>query len=423
MSKFSISFPVLAAAYALSSFSTFFMNVVLGRNLGAAALGVFAVASSVIRISYAATDLGLGTHLTRNIARDRSKSQHLLSLFVTLRASVVPLVGLLAFAYAMAVGESNSDTFILLAIAQGIISLQLIYEGLLQAHEKQSSVAVLTGLNGVAVITTSWLWFAAEGGLRAFVGAYVLASTIGLFGYQWWARRSVRVSPRWTFKPSEWLSHIREAWPIGASMLMGVAALRAPIVVLGMFCSPADAGAFAATDMFVSAATLGQAAVTNASFPTLAASFRKEPRVFGQTLWRANLILVAMGLATSVVLALFGDLVAQALLKNTEFDRIASIMPIVAWSTPMLLLVHHNISVFAAADTQKQNLRFMTVWFTLIAGLELIIVPTYGLVGAAWALLIGRFLGLLVLMRTLFAAGIHRGGASEYVTRQLDGDR
>jgi len=87
-----------------------------------------------------------------------------------------------------------------------------------------------------------------------------------------------------------------------------------------------------------------------------------------------------------------------------------SLIPIVGWSTPVLLLVHHNILVFAAADSERSNVRFMVIWLILIAGPQLALVPFYGLIGAAWALLIGRALGLGALAVSLGTAGVHRGG-------------
>jgi hypothetical protein len=56
------------------------------------------------------------------------------------------------------------------------------------------------------------------------------------------------------------------------------------------------------------------------------------------------------------------------------------------------------------------NLRLMAVWFVIVAGLQLTFVPTYGLQGAAWGLLLGRALGLVALAGAVLASSIHKGG-------------
>ena len=71
----------------------------------------------------------------------------------------------------------------------------------------------------------------------------------------------------------------------------------------------------------------------------------------------------------------------------------ARVLPITAWSVPCLLLVQHNILVFAAANRERLNLVVMSVFFAITAGFQLALVPTYGVVGAAWGLLGSRLVG------------------------------
>jgi O-antigen/teichoic acid export membrane protein len=135
-----------------------------------------------------------------------------------------------------------------------------------------------------------------------------------------------------------------------------------------------------------------------------------RPAEFRALFWRSNLALAGVGLAIGVFLVVFGSSLIAFVFPGKDFARVSSLIPIVGWSTPVLLLVHHNILVFAAADSERRNLRFMVIWLILIAGMQLALVPQYGLVGAGWALLIGRFLGLGALACSLGAVSIHRGG-------------
>jgi O-antigen/teichoic acid export membrane protein len=146
-------------------------------------------------------------------------------------------------------------------------------------------------------------------------------------------------------------------------------------------------------------------AVTNASFARLAASFRGDRAAFRSILWRSNAVLALIGLATALVITLWGSQLASTLFSGRDFERVRDIAPIIAWSAPALLLVHHNIYVFAAADSERRNLEIMLVWFVTLTGAQLLLVPAYGIVGAAWGLLIGRALGLgaLVAMLARFA--------------------
>jgi O-antigen/teichoic acid export membrane protein len=141
--------------------------------------------------------------------------------------------------------------------------------------------------------------------------------------------------------------------------------------------------------------------VSNTTFPRLAASFRTDRAQFRALLWRSNAVLAAIGVATALVLTLWGARLAGLLFAGRDFARVADVAPIIAWSAPALLLVHHNIYVFAAADSERRNLRIMLAWFVALTGAQLALVPSFGIVGAAWGVLIGRTLGLIVLLALL----------------------
>ncbi|HET9624035.1 MAG TPA: hypothetical protein VFP84_21835, partial [Kofleriaceae bacterium] len=89
---------LLALAYGGSAAANLLLSVVVGRRLGAAALGHFALAVAVARVCYAASDLGIATHLTRLVSRDRARAGAETARCVVLRAAIVPL------ALAIAVG-------------------------------------------------------------------------------------------------------------------------------------------------------------------------------------------------------------------------------------------------------------------------------------------------------------------------------
>ena len=196
-------------------------------------------------------------------------------------------------------------------------------------------------------------------------------------------------------------------------MLLGIAALRAPILTLGEFGTSADVGAFSAVDMFVTAAAIMQAAVSSATYPKLAESFRKDPKRFRRLFWASNLALALVGLFTAGFLSLFGVKIIATIFAGKGFQGTAGLIRVIAWSSPCLLLAHHNIMVFAAADNERRNLRLMAAWFIVIAGCQLALVPTYGLLGAAWGVLLGRMIGVGVLVAAIAGTRLHRGGSDD----------
>lgn len=392
---------LLALAYGGSAVGNLLLSVVVGRELGAAALGHFAFAVAVARVCYAATDFGIATHLTRLVARDRARVRAETARFVAVRAAVVPLAMAVAVAIACDQGASMAIVFALVALALGLVTIQGIYEAALLALAQRQRVALLNAASAAAVITACAAWWAWGADLVAFAAGYAAAA---LLGVAVWAHRSRDHVPL-AFTPRIDLAstarELRTCWPIGASTMLAIAALRAPVLVLGTFAGPGDVGTFVAIDTFVTASGILQVAVTNTTFARLAASFRTDRAAFRTILWRSNAILAAVGIATALGVTLWGGQVASAVFSGSVFERVNDIAPIIAWSAPALLLVHHNVYVFAAADSERVNLELMLVWFAALAGAQLLLVPAYGITGAAWGLLIGRMLGLIALVAML----------------------
>jgi O-antigen/teichoic acid export membrane protein len=392
---------LLALAYGGSAAANLLLSVVVGRQLGAAALGHFALAVAVARVCYAASDFGIATHLTRMIARDRTRAGAETSRFLAVRAAIVPFAMVIGIAMACRDGASLAIVFALVALALGLVTIQNIYEAALLALAQRRLVAILNGASAVVVMSACAVWWLVGDHLITFAAGYAAAALIGIAVWTYTSRAHVPIAFRLRVDLPSTARALRTCWPIGASTVLAIAALRAPILALGAFATPSDVGTFAAIDTFVTATGILQVAVSNTTFPRLAASFRTDRAAFRALLWRSNAVLAAIGVTAAVVIMLWGSRLASMLFSSRDFARVRDIAPIIAWSAPALLLVHHNIYVFAAADSEKRNLHVMLVWFVALTGSQLILVPTYGIIGAAWGLLIGRVLGLAVLTAML----------------------
>ena len=406
---FAVNFPALVVAYGIAAVANFSLSVLLGRAMGAAALGTFALANSVARIFFAATDFGAAPYITRLVARDHSRARDLLSIFVSSRVVFLAVSLVVAYAAALASHSDVPAVFVLVAVAQGCVSLQIVYEAMLQAYERQPLAAALGIFTSLCVLGANVLWYTRIRGIVPFAALYAAATACGIAVWITKTQRTLRVAARWQFSVPELRQHVTHSWPIGASFLLSNAALRAPILVLGWLATKREIGTFAAVDMFVTAATIVQTAVTNATYPALAASYHTRPSEFRRTLWLSNALLAVVGIATALFLVLFGEYVLAHVFPGKEFVDTALIIPIVGWSTPILLLVHHNIFIFAATDHERLNLRFMTMYFATVAIMELALVPHWGLIGAAWGVLLARVVSVVLLGATVFAARIHTG--------------
>jgi stage V sporulation protein B len=406
--RFISGVPVLALAYGVTAAATFLLSVLVGHALGAAALGVFSFGVSVARIFFASADLGVASHLTRIVSRDRAAATRVAPLFFGFRVAMIPLAVVITTVIGVTAGPGAAPVYSLVAIAIGSLTLQQLYEALLLSFQRTRTVAILNVVGACCIAGAALVWFVIGGSLTAFAIAYAVASVAALFAWHYAAGRDLKLSLHWRLAPAEVRGELRHAWPIGLSNLLGIAALKSPVIVLGLLSTANDVGTFSAVDVFVTASAILQTAVSSATFPQLAAAHRSDHDRFRRWFWSSNALLLVAGVIVGAALVLFGADIASLAFPGKDFSKIGELMPIIGLSTPALLLVHHNIVVFAAVDKERANLLLMVGWFVAIIAFQAALVPSYGVVGAVWGVLLGRVIGLAVIAGALFRTGLLR---------------
>lgn len=399
--------PLLGIAYVVAAAANLWITVGVGRYLGAAALGTFALGLSVTRVFYAGVDLGLGAHLTRELSKDAAGASALASLMVSFRALLV-VAGVVVASVGALLLDQVLFVFVCVAIGQGLLVIQGLYEAMFLGRGRHREVAALTcgsacGLVAGAVAGVS------SSDIETFALSYALGIGAGLTPWAVWAARRLCLKVRLTLQLAALRTDLAASWRVGMSVLICIAALRAPVVILGVFCNAEEVGAFAAADMFLTAAAIAQNAVSNATFPQLSATFQRDPVAFRKTFWFSNLLLVVVGLATALLLTLIGPDIIRVFFPSRAFGDTQRILEISAWSAPCMLVVHHNIFVFAAAGRDRANVMVMTLWLLLISSAVTATVPAHRGVGAAWGVLIGRGAGAVALVVAILLTSVHRG--------------
>lgn len=401
--------PLVALAYGLWAGSAVLLNVILGRTLGAAALGSYAIANGWVRLFYAATDLGVAPHLMRATSRERERTDYLVALFVTLRVAFILVCVGLVLALGGLLGFELQIVLLVVAVAQGVLSLHVLAEGIVQSHQRPDAAATLQVMASVFVFAGAGIWWVLGSNLVGFTLANMFALLAGLAAWFGWTTVRLNVRPRWKFDIGQFATHLARSWPIGFSFLAHQGAQRIPLLVLGAFGTAGEVGALAATELVTTAAGILQSAVTNTVFPKLARSFNADPREFRKLLWTSNIALAAIGGATAIIASGVGTTILTFVFPSRDFGRIGDILWIVSLSVPMLLFINHNIFVFAAADRERVNLIFMVVWVLVGLAIQLLLVPRYGLIGAAWGLVVGRAVGAGLLTATIAVTRIYQG--------------
>lgn len=377
---------LLALASAGEALSMFVVGVLVARGGGTLALGRFATTMALLLAAVTLTELGQNVVLTRRTASGDPAARAGLgaSLVLKTAASLVllPLV--------LVLWPRDEPSWGALAAASLVLSSSLTISATaaLRGHGRFGSVATAAGAAAVLGIAgVLWLRPATLSGVLALLGLAQLVKAAIAFA-------ALPARPSWPSR-SDVRALAHETLPFAALVCLGVAYLKADVVLLSALAGASETGRYAAAARLTEALKLLPTAVASALLPALAAG---RARQLAQGLAAA----AAIGVV-AVVLSLWIGGAALAGLFGRAFVASGQPLRILAVAYAFASLNAVLIAQLYAWHLEARAALALASALALNVVLNLALVPSQGATGAAWAaalseaVLLGSY--LLVLRR------------------------
>ncbi len=178
---------------------------------------------------------------------------------------------------------------------------------------------------------------------------------------------------------AQWRALFRESAPLALSTLLGTLLFNFDVLALAWFRTPAEVGVYTALYRLVlllfAPLTLFQLSI----FPTLARAPAGELKRLAGTALRY----LAAVFAPLPVAGLFAAGPALGLLFGAEYAAGATALRILLWALPLMALRSLFRIILVSRDLQRLDLRAVAAATVTNVGLDLILVPGSGVVGAA----------------------------------------
>lgn len=368
----------------------FVVAILVARQYGPEGLGLITTASASVTIFMGFSALGLSGVLVRELV-EKVDLRGPIMLTVTLAKLVVGavlLIGLIA-----AIGWfSNNPSLVNLTLIMGLgylfSSLDTV-DCLYNAREEFARLVALrmTALSistaaKIAAIQFDWgleyvaLGYALDYGLVYLLPAldFLLRGKGGLRdgGY------------RLALDASELARLMRRSWPILVSGGFAQINLRADALIIAAMVSVTDVGIYSAASRLSEAWSVLAMAIVTATFPALVKLARVDVSAYGRELSRLLRVLIWLSLAGGVSIAIASPIVID-LVYGPEFAPAAAVLAVHVFGGVFLFvrtavsrwLIIENLFVFSLISH--------VMGAVVNIGLNLALIPTIGIVGAAWA--------------------------------------
>ncbi len=376
--------PLIASGCDRAVFWVFW--IVALRILGPERNGEYAFAVNLLTYFAALTDFGLGTVLTRDIARRDADLRPLFGAGLVIRLRLVglsiPLMLGLALVY-YATGSVSGATVVTAAVlAAGLLPTAVgqAYASVYGAWERMDRRGLVAA--GTSALTVG-LGLALLGGGAGVIGLAIAGVVSGTASWLALARpvgfNLLRLSGQGIAHRRDLLS---SGFPLMLNGLLATAFVQLDILILQAMEGTAVVGHYNAAYKFINALNAVPAAVVLAAFPLMARA-ASDAEALGRWTARTWRVLISLAAPACVLLFAHAEPLVGTLLGEDFLPFTAEALAILIWFLPFSFLNGTLQYVVIALDRQWWLTPAFLVTTLFNAGANLALVPVYGFVAAA----------------------------------------
>lgn len=354
---------------------------------------------------------GLGTLLTREVAKDRSHGNKYLSTVTILRGLLwlvsLPLMTIVILVYAL-FGQMTPD----IAIAIALFSVGLVFSNLADgfsaifyAHEKMeypaaiSTVTTLTRVSlGVLVLLMGWGFVGLAG--VSIVANMVSAAILGVL----MVRHCLRPHVEWEPKTGKWM--LNTSFPLMINLLLATIFFRIDVMLLKPMKGDEVVGYYGAAIKYVDGLLIIPQYFTRAIFPLMSryADSARDSLMRAYVLALRLLLMIALPVAVGTFFIAKGLIMVLGGAEYLPDSRIA--LQFIIWFLPLSFVNSVTQYVLIAIDQQRFLTKAFLIGVTFNIVANLIVIPIFSYKGAAVVTILSE---LALLIPFYYAVRKHLG--------------
>ncbi len=387
------SFLSLGAGEAAARLFAFAVTMYAARVLGAEGFGVVAFATAAVlylsRVADAGIDFGLGVHeVAANPAQLPVVVPSIITMRLALAATCIVLFGVGAW---IVLPSPEGGMVALYSLT--LIPLALGTRWVLIGFQKSAPVALVRAAGELLALVIVLLTVHGVADLRHMPLAQLTGDAVACVGFAWLLRRvGLRFAFGW--RSTEVRRLLTRAVPLVGSTVLGLVVYNADLFFLRLFRNAEMVGLYAAA--YTAISFILNLGVTYSmsllpSLTRLAESPAQEKQLYLASF--AKVFALALPIAAGGAM-LAGPLVVT--LFGAPFAPAAPILAVLLGS--MVISVVRDVSVVALMARKREDLLLHTVWASAAASivLNILLVPSMGMMGAALATVLTEFVRLLL---------------------------
>ena len=368
--------------------------VVLSRHLEVEGFGAFNYAFAFMYLFLSLNDLGVNTIVIREVSQAPERAGAIIGSAIALRLLIAGVV-LVAAWIAIWTWPMEPSLRVPLSLFALVLPLNALnVPGLIfitaMRFDLNAAATVIWRVSGLLLVLAT---VAAGFGVTAVLGALLISDVIGLATVTLLSRRLVRF--RIHVDRPEWRRLLQSAAPVGASLVLTALVNRIDFVMLEHMASLEAVGLYSAayriTNMLEKFPLLVMATIYPIMSQLASADRDRLRHVYRRTFSHFAAIGLPIGLLMTAIAPQL-----TAWLFGEEYRDAGRALRFLVWSTVCLYLALAGGNLLISIGRARDNLIALCAGAFANISLNLLLIPTYGIAGAAFATAVSFFIVLVI---------------------------
>jgi|AntAceMinimDraft_18_1070375.scaffolds.fasta_scaffold02900_7 O-antigen/teichoic acid export membrane protein len=388
----------LSFSMVISKIIKYFLIIYAARILGATEYGVFNFALAFVALFNIFADLGITSLIARETAKGEESEIHISAAFTLKLFLTIATLALVVIASFLVPQASGIRLTILVLTGYILISgfSGFFYNCFYGRQEMQYqsiteiiSVTITTALGVYLITLISKAYFLAI--------AYLVGAVVGLLIISFIFRKKFGTVLKLDFNKREWKRIFSWSWPLALGGLFASVYTNIDSLMMGFWHLFTQIGYYNAAQKIVAMAILPAGLIATSFFPALTkANSEQEKKKMQKLFDYQNVILTILAipimvggyiLANGLIIHIYGTAYQPAVLALRILLLMGGISYLAASSGRVLFIYN-----------QQKRTFWIAVWGALLnVILNIILIPQWGLYGAAWASVATFSLALILL--------------------------
>jgi O-antigen/teichoic acid export membrane protein len=384
----------------------FLTLVYLGRILDISGFGVLGFATAFVSYFILVVNFGFSTYGTREIAKDQSKVSKFVNNIFSIRILLAIFLNLILILLMFFSGKSTAIKTVIILTGLNLFTNAISLNWVFQAVEKMRYIAMRQLLSGLLSLIGVIIFVHSK---TDVVIAALIISLSALVGNIWfipiYQKMFAQIKPEYSIE--FWKELFRESFPLAfASIMIGIY-YNLDMVMLGYMKPESDVGIYNAAYKIFLLGIVPFQLIFSAFFPMLSRVGLNKSKELKDTMKNYAVMIMGSGIVTGIVLLFFSERIVLIIFGE---KYLASSLPLSILAVNAIII---SLNVFLGNPMMawgKQKEYAIAISFGALTNviLNIILIPKYSYIGAAYATLSSEIcvlIGLFYLFKK-FTAGL-----------------